>query len=123
MPTVKQVCKRCEKRKCMPGGFLVCQVCFNENIKSPDIGWRKNYFPSSVTKVPKKDRPMKQCIKLDLRIDLEDGSTKVTLDSAYAPVDTQFMRVLQAGIRAIAKVFYTQLFESKTKVSTVKEEE
>ena len=107
----------------MPGGYLICRVCFAENIKSPDISWRKNYFPSSVTKVPKKDRPMKQCIKLDLRIDLENGKAKVSLNSAYAPVDSQFMSVLQGVIRAIANVFYTQLFESKTKVSDIKEDE
>jgi|WetSurMetagenome_2_1015567.scaffolds.fasta_scaffold152371_2 hypothetical protein len=64
---------------------------------------------------------MKKCIKIDLRIDLEEGTAKVYLDSLYAPIDSQFMRVMQAGIRAISKVFYTQLFESKNLVSTIKE--
>jgi len=53
MPTVKKVCKRCQKRKCMPGGFEICTVCFNEKIKSPDLAWRKNYFPRGKKEVPK----------------------------------------------------------------------
>ena len=104
----------------MPGGFKVCRVCFGENIKSPDLTWRKNYFPTTL-KI-KKDRPMKQCIKLDVRIDLEDGNAKVSVDSAYAPVDSQFMRVLQSLIRSISKTFFSQLMDSKNKVSTLKEE-
>lgn len=65
---------------------------------------------------------MKKCIKLEVRIDLEDGNAKVSLDSEYAPIDTQFMKVLQATIRTIAKVFYAQVMESKSTVSWLKEE-
>lgn len=66
--------------------------------------------------------PMKKCIKLDVRIDLEDGNVKVTLDSEYAPVDTQFMKVLQATIRSLARVFYAQVMSSKTTVSWLRED-
>jgi len=115
-----KLCKKCGVRKCMQGGFETCTVCFNEKIKSPDITWRKNYFPS---KAPRKRKGpvMKQCIKLDMRIDLEDDTVKVSINSAYAPVHAPYLQALQSTARQLAREQFKELFDSDTKIRVVNE--
>lgn len=66
---------------------------------------------------------MKQCIKLDVRIDLEDETVKVSINSAYAPVHAPYLQALQATARQLARDQFKELFDSDTKIRTVNEED
>lgn len=47
MSTAKGLCKRCNLRRPMAGGFLICAICFNEKLgeKNPtENRWKKGNF-------------------------------------------------------------------------------
>lgn len=62
---------------------------------------------------------MKQCMKLDVRIDLEDGTVKVAINSAYLPIHKGYLDAVAASARQLAHEQYAELFDSKNKVKSV----
>jgi len=48
-----KLCHRCKERKVMPGGYLICAVCFNQKLGLDPDYYRKTNLPYRKKKVVK----------------------------------------------------------------------
>lgn len=66
---------------------------------------------------------MKQAIKLDVRIDIEDDVIKVRVCSGYLPVHLPYLVAIQNSVRQLSREQFKELFDSKDRVVSVEDKQ